>query len=337
MILVTGATGLVGAHLLHQLLLRNPNQKIKAIYRTEQKINEVNQWLLSKNKNFSSNQIIWEKACINNIPELENAFNNITHVYHCAAVVNFETNNTATLNKINIEGTANMVNLALHHNITKFCYVSSIATLGDANKDGIINEDCDWNPEKNNGDYAISKNGGEIEVWRAIAEGLNAVIVNPGVILGDGFWHNGSGELFTKIYNGFPFYTKGTTGFIAVTDVVLCMIKLMDSDINSQRFVLTESSPTFESVFKNIAKGLNKPEPKFYVSPIITSIFWRIDSFISLLTGKKRTLTKFTAKAAHSTTIYSNNKIKQAIQHQFIPINQYITQIAPLYKTKSQL
>lgn len=334
MIFITGATGLVGSHLLLNLLNENPESKITALYRSAHKKEKICTWLLYKNSQLNIKNIIWEEADITDIPRLETIIKQANHVYHCAAIVDFDPKNRDLLNKINIEGTANVVNLSLRYNIKKLCYVSSVASLGDANQDGWIDENCEWNPEKFNGYYAISKNGGEIEVWRGINEGLNAVIVNPGVIIGDGLFDGGSTEIFNQINKGFPFYTKGTTGFISVTDVVQCMIKLMQTNINAQRFILVETNPTFQEVLSKVALSINKKQPHIYASKFITSIAWRMDALLSMLFFKKRQITKDTASASHTITLYNNAKIKQAINYQFTPILNYIQTVGIEYLKK---
>ena len=162
----------------------------------------------------------------------------IDYVYHCAALISFDTKDYYKLRKINIEGTANIVNLCITHKVKKLCYVSSIAALGNTLDQSIITEETHWNTEADNSVYAISKYGAEIEVWRGAQEGLNSVIVNPGVILGPGFWHSGSGVLFKKVYKGLSHYVTGTTGYVDVIDVVEIMTQLIHSDINNQRYII---------------------------------------------------------------------------------------------------
>jgi len=331
MILITGATGLVGSHLILNLLSSNASLEITALYRSENKKKEIEKWLHYKNPNLNIAKINWLQANVNDIPALENAFINVEYVYHCAALVDFDPKEKQTLNKINIEGTANVVNLALQHNVKKLCHVSSIASLGESKTGNTLNEQCDWNPDAYNGDYAISKNGGEMEVWRAIYEGLPAVIVNPGVIIGDGLWQGGSAEIFNQINRGLLFYTKGTTGFVSVTDVVQCMIKLMQSPITAERFVLVESSPSYEQVFSAVAQAINKKKPSVYASKLMTNVAWRLDAVWSWLTAKKRTLTKDAAISSHSISEYENTKIKNTISHEFIPILEYIALVGTEY------
>ena len=331
MILITGATGLVGSHLLLYLLTENPDDKITALYRSETKKQKIINWLLYKNKNLNLNNIIWKQIDITDIPELEIAFQEINYVYHCAAIVDFAPKHKDLLNKVNIEGTANIVNLSLTYNIKKLCYVSSIATLSEPKIGHIIDETCEWNPENFNGDYAISKNGGEIEVWRGIYEGLNAVIVNPGVIIGDGLWDSGSADLFNQVNKGLPFYTKGTTGFIAVTDVVKCMAMLMQSKNTAERYILVESCPTFQQVINTIAQSLNKPKPKIYAHNFLLQFAYFLDILVCLFTSKKQQLTKDSIKASQSITIYNNSKIKETLNIEFTPILNYIETVSKEY------
>ncbi|UYW01280.1 NAD-dependent epimerase/dehydratase family protein [Flavobacterium agricola] len=335
MILITGATGLVGSHLLLHLLTNNPNLAVKALYQSATKQQQIVAWLQYKNNTINVDNVQWIQANILDIPALEAAFANVNYVYHCAAIVDFDPKQKDKLNKVNIEGTANVVNLALYYNIKKLCYVSSIATLGDPKPGETIDEQCEWNPDQYNGDYAISKNGGETEVWRAMYEGLPAVIVNPGVILGDGLWQGGSAEIFNQVNKGFPFYTKGTTGFVAVTDVVTCMVALLNSDIEKERFILVESSPSFQEILNNIAQAIHKKKPTIYATKFMTNIAWRADALVSLLTGKKRTLTKDAANASHSISTYNASKVKETLNYQFTPIKKYIQSIGTEYVTYS--
>ena len=237
MILVTGGTGLVGAHLL--LHLTEFEEKVSAIYRNESKIELTKKLFSEANKSSFFDKIVWIEADILDIPSLEKAFVGVDFVYHCAALITFDPNDEDKLRKTNIEGTANIVNLCIDFKVKKLCHVSSIAALGDLKEhDKEITEETEWNPEVFHSDYAISKHGAEMEVWRGFQEGLDVVIVNPGVIFGSMIWKDGSGAFFTKIKKGFPFYSKGSTGYIGVNDVVKTMVLLMKSDISGERFAL---------------------------------------------------------------------------------------------------
>src|SRR5690606_9805863 len=259
MILVTGGTGLVGSHLLYKLL--KTNNKIRAIYRREHKLALVKKVFSYYSADYESlfEQIEWVEADITDIPALQRAFQDIDYVYHCAAFVSFEPDKYHVLRKINIEGTANVVNLCLSYQVKKLCYVSSIAAIGhEQNPQQLITEDTNWNQDADNSVYAITKYGAEIEVWRGTQEGIDAVIINPGIIVGSGYWNSGgSGSLIKKIYKGFPYYTNGVTGYVSVDDVVNAMYQLMQSEIKNERYILVSESLSFKNFQEKVAAVLD--------------------------------------------------------------------------------
>ena len=235
MILVTGGTGLVGSHLLYHLALEN--EEIRAVYRTKSSLEKVKKVFSFYTDDASLfTKIKWCKADITEVPAMINAFKGVDYVFHCAAFISFNPKDYKEMRKVNIHGTAIIANLAIDAKVKKLCYVSSIAAVGDNLKGDIINEDCEWNKEVDNSGYSITKFGGEMEIWRASQEDVDVVIVNPGVILGAGFWDSGSGKLFDQVYKGFNYYTEGVTGFVSVQDVVKSMILLMKSNIKNERF-----------------------------------------------------------------------------------------------------
>lgn len=331
MILVTGSTGLVGAHLLYKLA--SNNEKVKAIYRSVHKLDHVKNVFQTYTDNYEAlyNSIEWIKADILDIPSLSDAFNNVSYVYHCAAFVSFDPGKYQLLRCTNIEGTANIVNLCLSKNIKKLCYVSSISTIGNTLNKAPITEKTEWNPETDNSVYAITKYGAEMEVWRATQEGLNAVIVNPGVILGAGIWHYGSGSLFKKAFKGIKHYTSGTIGLVTIEDVVSIMIQLLKSDIINERFILVSENWTYKQFLQSLAKSVNADIPKKLASTNLLNIIWRLDWLKSKLTGKRRQLTKQIAHSLTTKKSYSSAKIKTALNYNFKDINDCIIEIGNLY------
>lgn len=331
MILVTGGTGLVGAHLLLQLL--QENEAVRAIYRSEKAIEKTRNLFRLENKMDLLEKIEWMEADITDIPALEKAFQNITQVYHCAALISFDTNDETVLRKVNIEGTANVVNCCIDFKVKKLCHVSSIAALGDV-KEGetVITEETEWNPEKNHGDYALTKYGSETEVWRGSQEGLEVVIVNPGVIFGKGFGTAGSGELLQKIQNGFPFYTKGSTGITAVDDVVEIMIQLMNSTVSGERFTIVSENIILQDLLNIIADAMQKKRPYIYARPFLTSFYWRMDWLFSKLFFKKQHFTRATSKSSHSTETYDNTKVINTLNFSFQPIKAYLTIVSKAHQ-----
>jgi len=335
MILVTGGTGLVGSHLLFNLVSTNDN--VRATYRREKTLKRVKHVFsyFSADAESLFNKIEWIEADINNIPKLQTAFKNITHVYHCAAFVSFEPNKYKVLRKINIEGTANIVNLSISHKIKKLCYVSSIAAIGhNTDPKQLIDEETPWNPEDDNSVYAITKYGAELEVWRGTQEGLDAVIVNPGIILGAGYWHGGSsGNLFRKIYGGMRYYVNGVTGYVDVWDVIKAMHQLMDSDTKNESFILVSENLTFKDFQFKTAQVLNVKPPKKEAKKWLLAIAWRLDWLSHKLLGNRRSLSKQTAKSAISVAKYDNTKLKNTLNFKFKPIDRSIEDVGNLYLT----
>jgi dihydroflavonol-4-reductase len=333
MVLVTGGTGLVGAHLLLHLIESRSlgGETVRAIYRNPESIEKTKSLFNLYRKTSLFETIQWIQADITDIPSLEHAFEGIDYVYHCAALISFDPKEEDLVRKTNIEGTANIVNFCLVKGIKKLCYLSSIAALGDlAPNEKIITEETEWNPEKPHSDYAISKYGAEMEIWRGQQEGLEVVILNPGVIIGPGFREQGSGKLFSKVASGLSYYTLGRTGFVAVTDVVKIAIQLMESEIRNERFTLIAQNIVFREVLNSIADSLKVKKPTIHAKPLLIEIGWRMDWLLAAVFNRKRELTRATAKASFSTQEYSNEKIKAVIKKDFIDVHQYINEISHL-------
>ncbi|MEX0996271.1 MAG: NAD-dependent epimerase/dehydratase family protein [Flavobacteriaceae bacterium] len=332
MILVTGGTGLVGAHLLYFLL--KDGQKVRAIHRANSNLNAVKQvfsYYTDTPENLF-NQIEWVEANLIDIPALTKAFEGVDFVYHVAAYVSFDPKNFQKLKKSNIEGTANIVNLCLHFQVKKLCHVSSIATLNSEGKKRIT-EEMHWNPDADNNVYAISKYGAEMEVWRGTQEGLDAVMINPGVILGSGFWNKGTGVLFSKVYKGLNYYTTGEMGFVDVVDVVKIAIELMKSQIKNERFILISKNESYKQILSSVAIAFNKTPPKKELKPWMLDIAWRLDYIKSKLYFGKQMLFKSTAEAIVIKKHYDNSKIIQALDYEFLPLSRTIETITKNYKS----
>jgi dihydroflavonol-4-reductase len=329
MTLVTGGTGLVGAHLL--IHLTEKGEEVRAIYRNVDNIQKTKSLFSLYKKDSFFESIQWVQADVLDVPTLEHAFQEITHVYHCAAIISFDPKDENLIRKTNIEGTANIVNFCLAYTIEKLCHVSSIAALGDlATHESIITEETEWNPEKLHSDYAISKYGSEMEIWRGQQEGLKVVIINPGVIIGPGFWDQGSGELFKKIKNGLPFYTKGSSGFVSVEDVVTTLYQLMNSDIHGERYILIAQNIIFQDLQFTIADALKVKRPKFHATPFMMNTLSKLNWITSTIFRQKRQISKASAKSSYSNDLYSNEKIKNALNMTFTDVSDYIKEITTL-------
>ncbi|MCW4468569.1 NAD-dependent epimerase/dehydratase family protein [Flavobacterium sp. MFBS3-15] len=330
MILVTGGTGLVGAHLL--LKLTGNGMQVRALYRSTASVTKTKNLFTHYGKQEQFEAIEWVTGDVLDIPSLEDAFPGIDYVYHCAAYISFDPRDEEQIRKTNIEGTANMVNLSLAYGVKKFCHVSSIAALGDTKEDGdTITEETEWNPEVRHGDYALAKYGAEMEVWRAWQEGLKVVIVNPGLIFGYGFWEQGSGAIFRAVARGQYFYTHGTCGMIAVEDVVTIMIALMASDISGERYTLVGENLPYRQLLNAIADGMHKKRPSIEATKLMASIGWRMDWLLSKLLMRKRMLTRGMVRSSYATDKYSNEKILAQTGYAFTPLLPYVAELSRNY------
>ena len=327
--LITGATGLVGAHLL--LFLLEKNEPVRALYRTEQTLDKTKKLFAFYQKQDLFLLINWVKADITDTTSLDTAFEGITHVYHCAAYISLSSTDKK-MYKTNIEGTANIVNFSIDYGIKKLCYVSSIASIGAPEKPNrIATEATEWNPNADHTDYAISKYGGETEVFRGSQEGIEVVVVNPGIILGPEFWNSESARFFKEIHKGLSYYTKGITGFVAVTDVVRAMYELMHSKVNIEKYILVGKNITFEDFLNQIATAINAKKPSVYAKPWMTKLASQIDFIFSKLFFRKRKLTSSMSKAAHASYTYSSAKIERELNFEFTDLNAYIDQMGKNY------
>lgn len=317
MILVTGGTGQIGSRLLLNLT-KNKAYKVRAIYRNTQSLEKIRQ-LFVKHSDSGAAQfdtIEWVQADLSNIPALEKAFEGVTFVFHCAGLISFQPQDFDKLIEVNVQGTANIVNLSIDFGVKKLCYVSSVATLSTLPHTP-IDEENDWNNEDNNTDYAISKRGAEMEVWRGSQEGLPVVIVNPSVVLGGDFTDRGSGLLYKKVADGLRYYPAGATGFVGVDDVVRAMVQLQFSEVDGERFVLNAENLTYKAVLERIANQLGVKPPTKRVSHQMLRFLARLDGVLSFLHLKKRTLTLASADALGTVTTYNGEKIKKYIDFNY--------------------
>lgn len=327
---------MVGSHLL--LDLAKSGVELRAIFREESRLAEVKKvfsyYVMPKEADFLFNSIEWVKADILNIPSLDDAFMGITQVYHCAAMVSLKEGNARKLRCTNVEGTANIVNSCIKFKVRKLCHLSSIATMDLAIGDQEVSENFTWHPENDHSDYAISKYGAEIEVWRGTQEGLPAVIVNPGVIIGPGFWDHGSGQLFQKIEEGLKFHFPKTTGFVGVQDVSKASILLMNSEIEKEQFILVSENLSFKTVLEWVAESLQKKAPNVSLKPWMVFIGWVYQSLASHLWGGKKQLSRNDYKSLFQDTYYSNKKIKETTGFAFTPVKEVILKTGAHYQQK---
>lgn len=321
MVLVTGGAGLIGAELIRQLL--DNGKKVLALY---------NKTVLP---DFGSANLVQVKCNILDVIGLEEAMKGVEEVYHCAAIVSFNPKRRNEMFKINIEGTANVVNAALDAGVRKMVYVSSVAALGRIRENEPINETMNWSEETSNSAYGQSKFLAEMQVWRGIGEGLDAVMVNPTIVIGPGDWNGGSSQLFKNAYEEFPWYAEGTTGFVDVRDVAKAMIQLMESNVTGERFILSAENKSYRDVFNLMAKAFNKKPPHKKVTPLLAKIVWRLEAIKSRITGNEPLVTKETTATALTRASFDNSKLKKFIpEFTYRTVEESITHTCAVFQQK---
>jgi len=323
MILVTGGTGFLGAYIIKNLVEKG--HAVRAIRRSSKLPFFIDKdvW----------NKIEWIDGDVLDVISLGDAMQGIDSIIHSAAIVSFTKDQRKEMYAVNIEGTANVVNMALETGVRRLLHVSSIAALGRTSKTSTVTEDKAWQENKANTHYAITKHHAEMHVWRGFAEGLEGVIINPSTILGYGNWHQSSCAIFKNAYKSFPWYTKGVNGFVGVEDVAEAAISLLISGINEKRFIVNAENRSFQSLFNAMAEGFNKKPPHRYANRTMSEIAWRIESLKSIFTGSKPLLSKETAKVAHSQTSFDNSALLNSLPgFSFTPLDAAIKKACSQYQ-----
>jgi len=332
MIFITGATGFLGSHLLHALA--GQDKPVKALYRNSEKLAYVRKIFQYYGNDTESlmKKIEWVKGDILDYQRLTDCLKDVEQVYHCAGMVSFNNSEKRKMFDTNIAGTTCMVNACLEMNIARICFVSSISALGISQNGDLIDENRQWNQGPSASPYSFSKFRSEMEMWRGIHEGLNAIIVNPSVIIGPGMWLGSTGNLFQQITKGLNYYPTGASGYVDVRDVAAVMISLTNSDITGERFIISAENETHRQIIGYLAEALNKPLPSRPLTPALINIICSLEKIRSLITGKPERITQRSVRSATAVYAYSNKKVTDALSIEFIPVKESIAYSSMLYR-----
>jgi len=331
MILVTGGTGFIGSHLLYHLV--DSGKRVKALKRpsSSTKLTEKIFSYYSTDAVSKLKMIEWVDGDLKDYYSLTDALSDVDYVYHTAAVVSFHASDKNEILQSNIGGTANLVNACLEMKVNKLLFISSIGALGRANAEGTVDEETHFQTSNKNSFYSTTKYEAEKEVWRGISEGLDAVIVNPAIVVGPGNWDRGSSQVFQIMWNGLKFYSTGMNGFIDVNDVAKAMIILMAGDFSGERYILSTENISYKQFFEWMAEALDLPLPKYKAGTFLSSLGWRVLKIKGWLTGERSGITKETAITANQVYKYTNEKLLKETNIQFIPVKQSIENTARLF------
>lgn len=330
MILVTGGSGLLGSHLVLQLAAAG--MKVRILIHNNESKNKLLQFLVNSGleTNMAEKNLEFIQGDVTDKFSIYAAAEGVQKVYHCAAMVSLHHADRMKMPEVNIRGTANVVNACLQYNVQKLLHVSSIAAINSKPEAKFSIEELGW-PSGNELDYGYSKRESEFEVWRGISEGLNAVIINPSIIIGEGSLESGSGKLFKRVYSGMKYYTEGVSGFVDVKDVVRAMILLMDSATSSERYILNGENLSYKEFFEMVAKAFHVKPPKKYAGRSLTELAWRLDKISAILPFRKHNLTRKAARAAHAINYYSSQKILDSFTFKLTPVEETIERTANFF------
>ncbi len=322
MVLVTGGTGFLGAYIIQELI--GQGYPVRAIRRSPKLPGFISPELLNKAE--------WVEGDVLDVVALQDAMEGVDNVIHSAAVVSFVKKDRRDMYQVNVEGTANVVNMALEKKVKRFIHISSVAALGRTAGGGHVNEEKKWEESKVNTHYAKSKFKAELEVWRGISEGLEAVILNPSTILGYGDWESGSSAIFRNIHKGVGWYTPGINGFVDVEDVARVTRLMLESGITEERFIVNGDTWPFRKLQETIAGQFGKKKPEREATPLLLNIAWRVEKLKSMFTGEKPLLTKESARVAVSKTWFENDKLLRALPgFSFTPLEETIKKACEKY------
>ena len=322
MILVTGGTGFLGSYIIKHLVEKG--YAVRAIRRS----NNLPAWISKE----IMNKVEWVEGDVLDVVALEEAMEGVDTVIHSAAVVSFVKKERLNMYQVNVEGTANVVNMMLEKNIRRLVHISSVAALGRTEAGGHVNEEKKWEESKVNTHYGSSKYKAELHVWRGIGEGLEAVILNPSTILGYGDWNNGSCAIFKNVFKEFKWFVSGINGFVDVEDVAKAALQLMECTISEQRFIVNGDTWPFKKLQDTIADEFGKKRPTRQTTPLLMNMAWRLEKIKSIFTGKKPLLTKESARVAQSQTWFENDKLLKALPgFSFTPLEETIKKACEKY------
>jgi len=322
MVFVTGATGILGRVIVLELLKKGRN--VRAAKRATSNLDEVKHSysFYTENPDDFFNKIEWVNVDFDDIQSIQDALKGVDEVYHCAAKVGFNPDDAKEMYHTNVKGTQNLLYACENSEVKKFLHVSSVAVLDIDNENGELDEDSDFNPKDDHSAYAISKHLAEMEAWRASAEGLNVVIVNPGMIIGSGNWGKSSGDIFpTMEKNSFTF--SGGTSYADVRDVAEISVQLMEKSIFGERFIIISENKRYAELARQIRKELGLKEAKV-LSKFQLTMGIVANMLFGWLIPQLKMVTKSNVEAISQMKTISNKKVKERLNYTFIPLEETI-------------
>ena len=311
MILLTGATGLVGGEIANQLA--GKGLPFKALRRSSGKVNPI-----------LKTSPLWVDGDIMDPMSLKEALKDVDTVIHSAALISFYRREYKTMHQVNVNGTANLINEAIAANVKKFIHISSVAALGRSQQEKHIDETARWVNSPDNSAYGESKHLAELEVWRGQEEGLAVGIINPSVVLGPGNWHQSSTKLFRYAWKEGKFYPPGTFNYVDLRDVSHAVLQVMATDIQGDRFIVSNDTIYYKDFFEKVAEHFDKKAPQRKLTRFIAQMAVIAEGIKSTITGSPPLITRESINLSGMKYRFDNAKIKRVLGFEFTPLSDTI-------------
>ncbi|MDX2196173.1 MAG: NAD-dependent epimerase/dehydratase family protein [Cytophagales bacterium] len=301
MILITGATGLIGSYIAR--LFVQKGEKVKLLLRPNTDTILINDFI--EHSTIAYGDIL-------DTASLYQAMQEVQCVLHCAAIVSFGEVSEHDMYMTNVEGTKNIVNTCIEVGVHSLIYLSSVAALGRTSANEVIDETAKWEESGYNSAYARSKYLAELEVWRGIHEGLRAAMLNPTVVLGPGNWNRSSTKIFKNLYKGIMYYPTGSTNVVDVRDVAQAAWILYTHKVHSERYIIHAHTISYYDLFCKVAEVFGNDKPYLRISKYLMLSAYYVLKIFAPYFLKKRYINRETIIIASSHYSYDNTKfIKQ--------------------------
>jgi len=333
-ILLTGATGLLGAHLICRLT--DSGIRVKALRRPSSSMATIEKVFkaYASEPEQAMGRIEWVLGDVTDYYSLEDALEGIDKIFHTAGYISFAKRERKRLEDINVGGTANLVNAALHRGVRKLIHVSTVESLGRMDLDELITETTPWKNSPLNTHYGVTKHAGEREAWRAAEEGMDVLVVNPGLIIGLGDWNSGTGRIVQRMAQNQSFYTEGSNGWVDVRDVARAMIDLDDAGVHGERFILVSENLDMKTGFEKLALNLGTKAPHRRAGKILLNIAAWTEKFKSFVTGAEPLITTENAVTASLKSRYDNSKLFKFIPFEYTPMDETFREVSMRYRAE---
>lgn len=323
-ILLTGATGFIGGAIAQKLA--DEGVKVRYLLREDSVLTPLLQ---------RTDRALLRYGDLADPDHLENALEGCNTVIHAAAKVSFLASDAAEMYAVNEQGTANLINAAIHKKVKRFVHLSSVAALQRVPGKLITLADH-WQETAATTVYASSKFAAEREVWRGQAEGLSVAVLYPSTVIGPGNWlRSGTPRLFhTAATKGFRLLPGGSGGFVALSDVVEACWYALNSGEEGLRMLLNAENLSWQDVLSRISASVNGPPPGYVLSKSQSALLWPLSSLAAKISGQPPSLSRDLHRTAQANYAYDGSSFTEKTGKEYADIGSVIAATGLRYLEK---